>query len=73
MKAISESGAKVIVSGGNVGELAMHFVERYKLMLVKVQSKFQLRRICKATGATPLVRVVCVSTPFRLTSSSSLY
>jgi len=57
VKAISESGAKVIVSGGNVGELAMHFVERYKLMLVKVQSKFQLRRICKATGATPLVRV----------------
>jgi len=24
---------------------------------VKVQSKFQLRRICKATGATPLVRL----------------
>jgi len=57
IKAISESGAKVLVSGGSVGELAHHYIERYNLMLIKVQSKFQLRRVCKATGATPLVRL----------------
>ncbi|KAL6049401.1 T-complex protein 1 subunit theta, partial [Balamuthia mandrillaris] len=57
IKAVSESGAKVVVSGGNIGEMAMHFLERYNLMAIKVQSKFQLRRLCKAVGAVPLVRM----------------
>jgi len=57
VKEISESGTKVIVSGGNIGEMAMHFIERYNMMVIKVQSKFQLRRVCTATGATPLVRL----------------
>ncbi len=38
-------------------DIAMHFIERYKLACVKVTSKFQLRRICKAVGATALVRL----------------
>jgi len=57
IKQISESGAKVIVSGGSIGELALHFIERYGLMAIKIDSKFQLRRVCKATGAVPLVRL----------------
>lgn len=57
IKQISESGAKVIVSGGSIGELALHFIERYGLMVIKIDSKFQLRRVCKATGAVPLVRL----------------
>jgi len=54
---IADSGCKVVVSGGAIGEMAMHFIERYKLMVLKIQSKFDLRRICKAVGATPLVRL----------------
>jgi T-complex protein 1 subunit theta len=57
IKGIAESGAKVLVSGANVSDIAMHFIERYKMMVVKSPSKFNLRRICKATGATPLVRL----------------
>eukprot|EP00005_Dracoamoeba_jomungandri_P009239 CAMPEP_0174271034 /NCGR_PEP_ID=MMETSP0439-20130205/46563_1 /TAXON_ID=0 /ORGANISM="Stereomyxa ramosa, Strain Chinc5" /LENGTH=544 /DNA_ID=CAMNT_0015360771 /DNA_START=10 /DNA_END=1644 /DNA_ORIENTATION=- len=57
IKAISEAGTKVIVSGGQIGELALHFIERYGMMVVKMDSKFNLRRLCKATGATPLVRL----------------
>jgi T-complex protein 1 subunit theta len=57
IKQVSESGAKVIVSGGSIGEMALHFIERYGMMAVKIDSKFQLRRVCKATGATPLVRM----------------
>ena len=30
IKAIAGSGAKVIVSGAAVGEMALHFCERYK-------------------------------------------
>lgn len=47
----------MLVSGGTVSDMAMHFIERYKMMIIKTPSKFQLRRICKAVGATPLVKI----------------
>jgi len=57
IKEIADSGANVVVSGGNIDDMALHFLEKYKMMVIKVQSKFQLRRLCKATNATPLVRL----------------
>eukprot|EP00753_Platysulcus_tardus_P015460 PLAT5019.4.p2 GENE.PLAT5019.4~~PLAT5019.4.p2 ORF type:complete len:539 (-),score=319.74 PLAT5019.4:152-1768(-) len=57
IRSIAESGVNVIVSNGAVSEMALHFCERYGLMVLKVISKFDLRRICRATGATALVRV----------------
>lgn len=57
VKKISEAGINLIVSGGAVSELGLHFLERYKIMVVKVLSKFELRRICKTIGATALVRL----------------
>lgn len=30
IKSVADSGAKVIVSGAAVGEMALHFCERYK-------------------------------------------
>jgi T-complex protein 1 subunit theta len=57
IKGISETGTKVIVVGASISDMALHFIERYKMMTVKVPSKFQMRRICKAVGATPLVKI----------------
>lgn len=57
IKKIVDSGANVLVAGGPIGELAKHFIDKYKLFSIKVQSKFDLRRICSATGARPLVRL----------------
>jgi len=57
IKAVAESGAKVIVSGGSVGEMALHFCERYKLMVLKISSKFELRRFCRTTGAVALLKL----------------
>eukprot|EP00010_Vexillifera_abyssalis_P006398 CAMPEP_0201550422 /NCGR_PEP_ID=MMETSP0173_2-20130828/6775_1 /ASSEMBLY_ACC=CAM_ASM_000268 /TAXON_ID=218659 /ORGANISM="Vexillifera sp., Strain DIVA3 564/2" /LENGTH=549 /DNA_ID=CAMNT_0047960383 /DNA_START=35 /DNA_END=1684 /DNA_ORIENTATION=+ len=54
---IADSGANVVVSGQSVGDMAMHFLERHNIMVLKIPSKFQLRRLCKATGARPLVRM----------------
>lgn len=54
---IAESGVKLIVSGGAVSDLMLHFLEKYKIMIVRITSKFELKRICKATGATPLARL----------------
>ncbi|KAK4485197.1 hypothetical protein RD792_007815 [Penstemon davidsonii] len=57
IKAVADSGAKVIVSGGTVGEMALHFCERYKLMVLKISSKFELRRFCRTTGAVALLKL----------------
>ncbi|CAI8595262.1 unnamed protein product [Vicia faba] len=57
IKAVADSGAKVIVSGAAVGEMALHFCERYKLMVLKISSKFELRRFCRTTGATAKLKL----------------
>ncbi|KAJ7971879.1 T-complex protein 1 subunit theta [Quillaja saponaria] len=57
IKAVADSGAKVIVSGAAVGEMALHFCERYKIMVLKISSKFELRRFCRTTGAVGLLKL----------------
>lgn len=57
IKALAESGAKVVVSGAAVGEMALHFCERYKIMVLKISSKFELRRFCRTTGAVALLKL----------------
>ncbi|OMO62324.1 Chaperonin Cpn60/TCP-1 [Corchorus capsularis] len=57
IKAVADSGAKVIVSGAAIGEMALHFCERYKLMVLKISSKFELRRFCRTTGTTALLKL----------------
>ncbi|TPX57701.1 hypothetical protein PhCBS80983_g03631 [Powellomyces hirtus] len=57
IREIADSGAKVIVTGSGIGELALHFANRYNLLVVKILSKFDLRRLCRVTGATALTRL----------------
>jgi len=57
IKAIADAGTKMLICGQAVGELALHFIEKYGMMVMKCPSKFELRRICRTTGATNLVRM----------------
>jgi len=57
IQAIADSGVKVLVTGDQVSELALHFINRHGLLALRIQSKFDLRRFCRATGATPLARL----------------
>jgi T-complex protein 1 subunit theta len=57
VRGIAESGANVVVSSQSLSDLTLHYIEKYKLMAMVVQSKFNLRRICVACRATPLVRI----------------
>jgi len=54
---IVDAGINVVVAQGGFGEMASHFFERHNVMTIKCQSKFELRRLCRAVGATALVRV----------------
>ncbi|KAA1081206.1 T-complex protein 1 subunit theta [Puccinia graminis f. sp. tritici] len=56
-KEIADSGVSVIVAGSSLGELALHYLNRYNIGVIKVLSKFDLRRLCRVVGATPLARL----------------
>nr|AAP34647.1 chaperonin-containing TCP-1 theta [Bigelowiella natans] len=60
IKAIADSGVKVIVTGGSVGDMAKHFVEKYGMMLIRILSKFELRRLAKTVKANMQVRLGAV-------------
>merc|ERR1719446_840873 len=57
IKDIADTGVNMLVCGQAIGELALHFLEKYKIMCMKCPSKFELRRICRTTGASTLVRL----------------
>jgi len=57
IKEIADSGVKVVIAGAAVGELAQHYLNRYGILVIKVMSKFDLRRLCRVVGATPLARL----------------
>lgn len=45
-----DAGAKVVVGHQAFGEMALHFIEKHGMMAIKIPSKFELRRFCRATG-----------------------
>ena len=56
-KELADSGVKVIIAGTTVGELALHYLNRNQILVLKVLSKFDLRRLCRVVQATPLARL----------------
>jgi T-complex protein 1 subunit theta len=56
VKAIRDLGVQVVVSGGPISEIAGHFLNKYKIMVIKITSKFELRRVCRTVGATAVIR-----------------
>jgi T-complex protein 1 subunit theta len=57
ISSIAASGVKVVICNGSISEMAMHFLDKFSLMVLKIQSKFDLRRVCGALGATAVVRL----------------
>jgi len=57
IKGLAEAGVTVVVASGSISETALHFLEKYKIMALKIMSKFELKRIARATGATAIVKL----------------
>ncbi|XP_020651879.3 T-complex protein 1 subunit theta isoform X1 [Pogona vitticeps] len=57
VKAIADAGANVLVTGGKVADMALHYANKYNLMIIRLNSKWDLRRLCKTVGATALPRL----------------
>ncbi|KAG9312279.1 chaperonin Cpn60/TCP-1 family [Chiua virens] len=56
-KEIADAGVKVIIAGSSIGELALHYLDRFNIAVLKVLSKFDLRRVSRVVNATPLARI----------------
>lgn len=57
IKELYDSGLRVVVAGSTVGDLALHYLNRFNILVIKILSKFELRRLCRVVGATPLARL----------------
>ncbi|GAB6025813.1 T-complex protein 1 subunit theta [Chamberlinius hualienensis] len=57
IKSIADAGVNVIVSGGKIGDLCLHFLNKYNIMAVRLNSKWDIRRVSKVVGATVLPKM----------------
>jgi T-complex protein 1 subunit theta len=46
----------VVVSGGAVSEIAVHYLNKHRIMCLKITSKFELRRVCQTVRAVAIIR-----------------
>lgn len=58
VKSIADSGVNLIICGGSISDLMLHYIEKYKIMVVRIMSKFELKRICSSIGATAIASLV---------------
>ncbi|CAE8740342.1 unnamed protein product [Polarella glacialis] len=56
IKSVSDAGVGLVISGGAISDIALHFLNKYRVMTLKISSKFELRRICQTVGATSIIR-----------------
>lgn len=57
VKGLAEAGVTVVIGSGSISELSLHFFEKYKIFVLKLMSKWELRRLAKSIGATPVVKL----------------
>ncbi|EYC42920.1 hypothetical protein Y032_0511g2743 [Ancylostoma ceylanicum] len=57
VKALADNGVQVVVAAGKFGDLYLHFLNKYKIMAVRLTSKFDLRRLCRTVGAQAQARI----------------
>jgi T-complex protein 1 subunit theta len=57
VKGIADAGVTCCVVGGSISEICLHFLEKYKIMTTRLTSKFELKRLAKALGAAPVMRL----------------
>ncbi len=46
VKSIADSGANVVVTGGKVADMALHYANKYKLMVVRWERGRSLLFLC---------------------------
>ncbi|ETO31624.1 hypothetical protein RFI_05498 [Reticulomyxa filosa] len=60
IKGMYDLGVRVLISGEKIGEMALHFIDKYKMVAMHVTSKWTLRRLCRSLKARPCVQITGV-------------
>jgi len=55
IKTYKDMGVEMIVSGEKFSDMALHFMNKYNMMSLRIFSKYMLRRVCRLVGARPCV------------------
>ncbi|EDO07548.1 putative HSP60 fold T-complex protein 1 theta subunit [Babesia bovis T2Bo] len=56
IRSIKDRGVGCVIANGAVSDLALHYCNAMGIMVVKITSKFELRRLCRSLGATAVVK-----------------
>jgi T-complex protein 1 subunit theta len=72
IQSICNAGVRCVFVGGSVSNMAIHYLDHYKIMCVRIMSKFEIRRIAKSLGATMLVRLGA-PTPEEMGNADKVY
>eukprot|EP00746_Dinoflagellata_sp_MGD_P157558 gnl/MRDRNA2_/MRDRNA2_86242_c0_seq1.p1 gnl/MRDRNA2_/MRDRNA2_86242_c0~~gnl/MRDRNA2_/MRDRNA2_86242_c0_seq1.p1 ORF type:complete len:452 (-),score=28.51 gnl/MRDRNA2_/MRDRNA2_86242_c0_seq1:57-1412(-) len=51
------TGVKVVVCGSPIQELSHHFLDNNQIMIIQLNSKFEMHRFCQATGSRAIVKL----------------
>ena len=54
---LAEAGINVVIGSGSISEMALHFFEKYRIFVLKLMSKWELKRIAKSVGAIAIVKL----------------
>jgi len=57
IKGLHDKGINCVVTGSTIDDMAMHYIEKYKLLALKITSQHDVRRLCRATKAKPIVQL----------------
>lgn len=60
VSALAAKGINVVVCQSKITELAMHYLEKHKIMALQLPSNWDIKRLCRCVKALPLLRI---STP----------
>lgn len=58
VKALADKGVNLVVAAGKFGDIYLHYLNKYKIMGVRLTSKFDMRRLCRTIGAQAQARIV---------------
>lgn len=61
IKGLHDKGITCVVTGSTIDDMALHYIEKYKLLAIKLTSQHDLRRLCRAVKAKPMVQLAVPS------------
>lgn len=72
VKGLAEAGINVVIGTGSISDMALHYFEKYKIFTLKLMSKWEMRRIARSIGASPVVKLA-TPTPEELGTANEVY